>query len=165
MIGKLERFMEAVGVGICWLVPLMAFVTCVIVVLRYGFGVGIIFLQELVTYFHAIFVMLGLSYTLKHDAHVRVDLIYSRLPSRRKLWTNLLGHLVLMLPVAITIIVFSWRYTINSWLVFEGSAEVGGVPAVFLLKTLIPAGAVLLIWQTLIEIVKTVNGLREMMRA
>ena len=165
MIDKLERFTEAIGTGISWLVLLMAFVTCVIVVLRYGFGMGTIFLQESVTYFHAIFVMLGLSYTLKHDAHVRVDLVYSRLPNGQKLWANLLGHLVLMLPVAITIIVFSWTYTINSWLVFEGSAEVGGVPAVFLLKTLIPVGAVLLIWQTLIEIIKTVNGLRETMRA
>lgn len=143
----LERAIEAIGRGAAWLNLGMVAATCVVVALRYVFDSGAIFLQESVVYLHGAAFLAGLSYALRHNAHVRVDAVSSRLTARARAWVDLLGHLLLLMPVASAIIVLSAGYVADSWAVLEGSQEVGGVPAVFLLKTLIPTGAALLLLQ------------------
>lgn len=138
----------------------MVFTTLAVVVLRYAFGEGSIVLQESVMYMHGLVFMLGIPYALKADAHVRVDLIYSRLGSRGRALVNLTGHLLALLPVAVVMILYSRNYVSNAWRVGEGSAEVGGIPGIFLLKTLIPVCAVLLILQGMAEIGRCVATLR-----
>lgn len=151
---------EAVGRAVAWLLPVMVFTTLAVVVLRYAFGEGSIILQESVMYMHALVFMLGIPYALKADAHVRVDLFYSRLGSRGRALVNLTGHLLALLPVAMVMILYSRNYVSNAWRVGEGSAEVGGIPGIFLLKTLIPVCAVLLIVQGIAEIGRCLATLR-----
>ncbi len=105
-------------------------------------------------YMHGILFMLAIPFTLRADGHVRVDLIYSRLSQKHKDWIDAGGHLLLLLPVSVFIFVTSLPYVSASWRVLEGSTEVGGVPAVFLLKTLMPLMAALLFLQGLSEIAK-----------
>jgi TRAP-type mannitol/chloroaromatic compound transport system permease small subunit len=130
--------------------------TAVIVLLRYALSQGAILLQETVLYMHAVAFMLGIPYALKADVHVRVDLVYSRLGRRGRAVVDLLGHLLFLVPVAVAIMVYSRNYVASSWRIFEGSSEVAGIPGVFLLKTLIPLMAGLLLLQGLAEIVRCV---------
>ncbi len=154
MLALLDRFTELTGRTVAWLTAAMAVLTVLVVVLRYAFGEGAIALQESITYLHGIVLMLGMAYALKHDAHVRVDLIYSRLSPRGQSLVNLLGHCLFLIPVAATLLWSSLPYVRASWRILEGSSEVGGLPAVFLLKTLIPIMAALLLLQALAEIVR-----------
>lgn len=137
----------------------MVALTLLIVVLRYAFGQGAIALQESVLYLHGVVFMLGIPYALKTDAHVRVDLVYSRLGPRGRAIVDLLGHVLLLVPVAAVLFLYSRPYVVSSWRIFEGSSEVGGIPAVFLLKTLIPVTAVLLLLQGLAEIARCLQVL------
>lgn len=138
----------------------MVLVTLGVVILRYAFGQGSILAQESVMYMHALTFMLGIPYALKEDAHVRVDLLYSRLGRRGRALVNLTGHLLALIPVAIIMILYSRNYVANAWRVSEGSAEVGGIPGIFLLKTLIPVCASLLLLQSVAEIGRCVITLR-----
>lgn len=147
MIDRLDGVIDALGRSVAWLNLAMVGITCVVVTLRYAFEIGTIFLQESVVYLHGTVFLVGLSYTLQHDAHVRVDIVYSRLSPRARALVNGLGHTLLLMPLCVAIVVFSWDYTISAWVVLEGSSEVAGVPAVFLLKTLIPVSAALLFLQ------------------
>ncbi len=138
----------------------MVLVTLLIVVLRYAFNEGAIVLQEAVMYMHALLFMLGIPYALRHDAHVRVDVLSARLSERCRAIIEIIGHGVFLVPVAVTIIYLSLPYVAASWRVLEGSSEVGGIPAVFLLKTLIPLRASLLLLQGLVETARAVARLR-----
>ena len=144
MIG---RGVEAVGRWAAWLNLGMVATICVVVALRYVFDAGAIFLQESVVYMHGTAFLLGISFALRHDAHVRVDVLYSRLGRRARNRVDLWGHVLLLMPLAGALAFFSWDYAVESWLVLEGSQEVDGVPAVFLLKTMIPLSAALLLLQ------------------
>ncbi len=132
-----------------WLTLMMVAVTFAVVVLRYLFDLGSIALQESITFMHAMVFMLGAAYTLRHEGHVRVDIIYSRLNERRRAWVDLFGVLFLLLPVTLFISWVSWEYVSSSWALLEGSREAGGLPGVFLLKSLIPLMALLLLLQGL----------------
>ena len=153
---------EAIGRSVSWLVLAMTAVTCLVVVLRYGFSVGSIALQESVIYLHGLVFMLGIPYALKHDAHVRVDVLYGRMTPRQQAQVNILGHCLFLVPLASFIIYVSWNYTARAWRIFEGSPEVGGIPLVFLLKTLIPMLGALLLLQGLAELAKQVKILRSL---
>jgi len=135
----------------------MGLLTCTVVVLRYGFDTGAVVLQESVIYLHATAFMMGIAYTLRLDGHVRVDVLYARLDARQRAWINLAGHVLFLLPVTLTIGIGSLPYVAASWRILEGSPEVGGIPAVFVLKTLIPVMAVLLCLQGLAEIARSVT--------
>ncbi|UCC55840.1 MAG: TRAP transporter small permease subunit [Gammaproteobacteria bacterium] len=154
MLEKLEQLARLVdtlsehtGRAISWLTLATVIVTFTVVILRYVFDTGSIALQESVTYLHALVFMLGAAYTLKHDGHVRVDIFYQRLTERGRAWINLAGTLMLLLPVCLFILLASIEYVGNAWSILEGSQEAGGLDAVFLLKTLIPVMAVLLLMQ------------------
>jgi len=145
---------------VSYLLPGMMLIVGLVVMLRYVFDSGSIFLQESVTYLHALVFMLGIPYTLSVDGHVRVDIFYARFSKQWRNRVNLCGHLLFLMPLCLTMLVFSWQYTLNSWSIQESSAEVGGVPAVFLLKSLIPLTALLLFLQGLSEISKCVRCLK-----
>lgn len=140
---------EWTGRTISWLTLLMVLVTFVVVILRYLFNVGWIAMQETITWMHALVFMLGAAYTLRHDGHVRVDVFYRTASPRAKAWVDLLGTLVLLLPVCGFIAWTSWDYVASSWAVHEASKETGGLPGLYLLKTAILVMAGLLILQGL----------------
>jgi len=155
---------DIVGRAIAWLTFAMVLVTVTVVVLRYGFDTGAVRMQESVTYMHALVFMLGIPFALRHGAHVRVDLFYSRVGERRRAIIDLCGHLLLLVPVAAYIFVSSLDYVAASWRVREASAEVGGIPGVFLLKTLIPAMAALLFLQGIAESLQLLAAFRNRSR-
>ena len=143
----LNRIAELTGRVISWLTLAMVLVTFTVVVLRYAFETGSIALQESVTYLHAMVFMLCAAYTLKHDAHVRVDIFYQRWSERTRAWVDLIGTLLLLAPVCVFIIVSSLDYVAVSWSIQEGSQEAGGLDGVYLLKAAIPLMAALLLLQ------------------
>src|SRR3546814_10500173 len=98
---------------------------------------------------HAALFMLGAGYTLLVDAHVRVDIFYSRLSARGRAVIDLGGALGFLLPSMLLFAWATWPSVRNSWAVLEGSISVGGIPASFLLKSLIPAFCILLILQVI----------------
>ena len=141
----LERAIEGIGQAVSWLVFGMAGATGMVVALRYGLDVGAIPLQESIGYMHALIVLPGLAYALRHDAHVRVDVMHGRMSQRARRRVELIGHATLLTPTCLTVFIVSLDYVGASWRTLEGSAEVGGIPAVFALKTLIPVAAALLL--------------------
>jgi TRAP-type mannitol/chloroaromatic compound transport system permease small subunit len=146
MTAAIDNLSEWTGRSIAWLTLAMVLVQFTIVVLRYAFNTGWIAMQESILFMHALVFLLGAAFTLKRDAHVRVDIFYSRMSGQGKAVVDLLGTLLLLLPVCLFIFVMSWEYVTESWRLLEGSREAGGLPGVFLLKStmLLMAGLLML---------------------
>ena len=132
-----------------WSLLIMVILTFVIVILRYLFNIGFIWMQELVRYLYASVFMLCAAYTLANDEHVRVDIFYSNLENNHKIIINVIGSLIFLIPVCFCILYYSYTYVINSWAQLEGSLEERGLHAVYLLKTLIWAFAIMLALQSI----------------
>ena len=127
-----------------WLALIMVLLTFAIVILRYALNSGAVLLQESVMYLHGTLFMLAIALGVGDNTHVRVDILYSRRSPEQQTWFDLVGHILFLLPVAGFMIWVSLPYVSNSWQILETSSEVGGIPGVFLLKTLIPlTGAML----------------------
>ncbi len=156
---RLDRLAELTGQATAWLTLVLVLVTFTVVVLRYAFQFGSIAMQESILYLHASVFMLGAAYTLRIDGHVRVDIFYRGFSARHKALVNLLGSLLLLLPVCIFLLWSSWGYVATSWSLHEGSREAGGLPYVYLLKTLIPLSAVLLILQGVSQVLSSLGTL------
>jgi len=151
----IDAFTDRSGRLLAWFALGMALVTALIVVLRYGFNIGSIMAQEAVIYMHGGLFMLGAAYALKTGAHVRVDIFYRDFSPRARAWVNSLGGIVFLLPLCTFICFSSWNYVAESWAIREISPEPGGIPAVFLLKSLIPLMAVNLFLQGLAETLRS----------
>ena len=151
----IDIFTDRCGRLLAWLVLAMALLTTIVVVLRYGFNTGSIMAQEAVTYMHGCLFMLGAAYALKSEAHVRVDIFYRNFSERGRAWVNSLGGIVFLMPLCAFIGVSSWSYVTESWAILETSPEPGGIPAVFLLKSLLPLMAVNLFLQGLAETLRS----------
>ena len=140
---------EYVGRVASWLALLMVLLQFVVVVMRYIFGVGFIFMQEGVIYLHATLFLVGAGYTLLHGGHVRVDIFYRDARPRLRALIDLLGVILFLMPVCVIIGWASWSYVEQSWSVFESSAETSGIPAIYALKTMILVFVVLIAFQGL----------------
>jgi len=144
LVNRVDAINDWLGKGVSWLSLIMALVTFVIVILRYGFNTGWIWMQESVVYMHGAFFMLAAGYTLLKESHVRVDIFYRPLSPAYKATVDLCGATLLLLPTCFLLLFHGFPYVADSWAVFEGSKEAGGLPAVFLLKSVILLGAVFL---------------------
>lgn len=150
----IDEFTERLGRLLAWLIPLMMLGTAAVVIMRYGFGQGMTALQESVTYLHGTVFMLGAAYTLKHGGHVRVDIFYHRFSPRTKAWVDSIGSIVFLLPLCGLILITSWEFTANAWVIREASVEPGGLPFVYLLKSLLPLMAINLALQGVAELLR-----------
>ena len=159
--GVLDRVNAWVGRVVRWLALLMLLAQFAVVLLRYLFGTSYIWGTETVLYLHATLFMLGAGYTLLVDGHVRVDIFYGSLGPKGQAWVNLIGTVLFLVPTCLVILWFTWRFTANSWAIREGPLSVGGIPAAFVLKTLIPAFAVLLLIQGTSLALRSIIRLRE----
>jgi len=139
-----------------WLALAMVLVQFAIVVGRYVFGVNSIAVQESVLYMHATLFMLAAGYTLQVDKHVRVDVFYAKVSPEARRAIDIFGHLFLLLPSMLALLYWSWPSVRNSWKILEGPISVGGIEAVFLLKSLIPAFCILVIIQSLSQLARLV---------
>lgn len=154
----IDRFNEIVGRLSAGLVLLMILVGVWNVIGRYiGKGIGQNLtsnaLIEIQWYIFDIVFLLGGAYALKHNEHVRVDLLYSRWTPRQKALVNLIGTLLFLIPFSILIIIFSWSAVANSWAVWEMSPDPGGLPR-YPIKTMILVSCALLIIQGISEAIK-----------
>ncbi len=155
----LDTINDYVGRSLSWLGAAMALLVFTIVVLRSFFNVGSIAAQEIVTYLHATIFMLCLAYTAKEGGHVRVDILYRRFKPLKKAWVNALGSIMLLIPYAIFLTWVSWDFAVEAWQIKEGSINPGGIPALFLLKSLIPLAGILLILHGIAELLKNLMAI------
>ncbi|MGI9263305.1 MAG: TRAP transporter small permease subunit [Gammaproteobacteria bacterium] len=140
----LDRAVGWLGRSVAWLCLVMVLMTAVVVILRYFFDSGWIWMQESVVWMHGLVFMLAAAYTLSLDEHVRVDIFYRRLGPRQRLWIDTAGVIFLLLPTCAWIIVGAWDYVLAAWSVREASAEAGGLAGLYLLKSVILLTPVLL---------------------
>ena len=152
----IDHFTEWTGRIIAWLTLAMVALTCAIVLMRYFFETGSIALQEAVTYLHAVVFLAGAAFTLKRKGHVSVDIFYQNFSPRTRSVIEILGALFFLLPVCLLILIFSWDYVASSWATNEASREAGGLPWVYLLKTLLLLMPATLMLQGLSEAIKNI---------
>jgi TRAP-type mannitol/chloroaromatic compound transport system permease small subunit len=147
----LRNFIALTGKTVAWLTVVMVLLTFTIVVLRYGFNLGWIWLQESLTYLHVMVFTVAAAWTLQQDGHVRVDIFYAEMSARQRAWVDLIGTLLFLIPFCIFVLIIAWPYVANSWKLLESSREAGGLPLVFLLKSLILMMPALLLGQAFIN--------------
>lgn len=134
-VRAIDAINEQVGRAVSWLVVLMVVNVFCVVVLRYVFSYGVIWMQETYVWMHGTVFMLGAGYTLLHDGHVRIDLFYREASAKYKAAVNLVGSLGLALPLIWITFERSWPIVVRSWSNLEKSAEAGGLPALYLFKS------------------------------
>ena len=157
LVAVIDNASETLGRTAAWLSFMLVLVVGVIVVLRYGFQLGSIALQESVMYINGALFVLGAGYTLKAQGHVRVDVFYSRFSLRGRAIVDSLGALLFLLPASFFIAWISWDYVSVAWRIREGSPEASGLPFVYLLKTLLIVLPVLLAVQGVSELTKSLR--------
>ena len=124
----LDRISIVAGRSASWLTLFMVLVTFVVVIMRYVFDAGAIWLQESVIWMHAIVFMLGAAYTLQQEEHVRVDIFYRNMSATRRGWVDLLGAVFFLLPLGLFLAYTAWDFVVISWQLRETSREPGGLP-------------------------------------
>ena len=127
-----------IGRSIAWLTLGMVLVEFGVVMARYVFGLGSTLVQESIVYMHATIFMVCAGYALVHNGHVRCDIFYSVMAPRTKALVDIVCTLVFLLPMCVLVWWTAWPYVKASWEILEASQEGRlGIPAVYLLKTLI----------------------------
>ena len=143
----IDKVNEWVGRGVAWVTLGLVLVVFIDVVMRYLFNTSFVFTQELEWHLFGFIFLIGAGYTLLHDGHVRVDIIYQRLGLKGRAWINFCGVILFLIPGCIMVITTSWKFTANSFAILEGSPDPGGIPFRFVLKSCIPIGFTLLLLQ------------------
>ncbi len=158
--GWVSRFIALIGGSVAWLTLLIVLVTFFVVVCRYAFNLGWIWLQESIVYLHAAVFMLAAAWALQRDEHVRVDIFYRGKSPVHQAWVNLLGTVFFLLPFCGFLIWISWNYVATSWVIQEGSREASGLPWVYWLKSLILVMPALLAVQGAVLLFRSFKTLR-----
>jgi len=136
-VRTIDKINETVGRAVSWLTLAMVLITFAVVVLRYVFSLGWVWMQEFYVWLHGIVFMVGAGYTLLHNGHVRVDIFYRPATDRYRALVDLCGAILLLAPMIVMVFIGSWDYVIRSWAGLEESREAGGLPGLFLLKSVL----------------------------
>ena len=156
---SLAHFIDSINSGLgkacAWLTLFLVTGTSIVVVLRYGFGIGATALQEAVLYAHALVFMGAAAWVLQRNGHVRVDIFYQKFSGRRQALVDSLGTVLFLLPVCLFLGWASWDYVSNSWATQEGSSESGGLKFVFLQKSIILVLVASLVLQGIADLIKS----------
>ena len=158
---RIDRLNTRIGRAAAWLVLAIALVQFALVVARYVFDLGSIWLTEAVVYGHAALIMLAAAWTLSVGGHVRVDVFYAQASPRTRALVDLAGSVLLLLPFTLTLLWLSVPYASRSWAILERSQESSGLPLVFVLKTLIPVFAVLMALQGVAQAIRAAGALSQ----
>jgi TRAP-type mannitol/chloroaromatic compound transport system permease small subunit len=156
---RIDRLTAVIGRAAAWLVLVVVVLQFALVVARYVFGLGSVWLTETVVYAHAAMFMLAAAWTLQAGGHVRVDVFYADASARTKALIDLIGALLFLLVFMLVLIWLSVPYAARSWAILEHSQEASGLPIVFALKTLIPLFAVLMALQGLAQAIRAAVAL------
>ena len=156
---RIDRLNTAVGRAVAWLALAIVLGQFALVVARDGFHFGSVWLGETVIYAHATLFMLAAAWTLRAGGHVRVDIFYAVASPQTKALVDFLGALLLLTPFMLVVLLFSVPYAARSWAVLERSQDIGGLPLVFVLKTVIPLFALLMALQGLAQAIRAASFL------
>ena len=160
----IDRLILRFGHFLSWANFVLILVIVVQVTLRYGFGRGMVALEELEWHLYAVAFMFGLAYAVVTDAHVRVDLISSRMNPTTRAWVEILGILVLLLPFIVIVVIYGWEFFVSSWARHERSLAPMGLPYRWVIKAVIPLSFILLGLAALTRLIRTfqmLKGLRD----
>lgn len=157
----LRNLISASGKVIAWLTVVMVLLTFAIVILRYGFNLGWIWLQESLTYLHVAVFTVAAAWALQQDGHVRVDIFYNSMSEHKRYMVDLVGTLIFLIPFCLFIIIIAFPYVANSWKLMESSREAGGLPMLFLLKSLMLVMPTLLLGQAFLNVTDAIRILRQ----
>lgn len=155
----IDALNERIGRAVTWLVLAMALVSAVNASIRYLFNESSNAWLELQWYLFAAVFLLCAGYTLLHNEHIRIDVVSSRLSPRTRIWIDVFGTVVFLLPVAVFILWLSWPIFVNAWVSSEASSNAGGLirwPA----RLLVPTGFLLLSLQGISELIKRIAALK-----
>jgi TRAP-type mannitol/chloroaromatic compound transport system permease small subunit len=150
LAGGIDALVDASGRIVAWVMLALVLLMSGNVLLRYLFSIGSVASQELEWHLMSPIVLIGMAYALLHDGHLRVDLIYVKLPERARLVVNLAASLIGIVFSAL-VIWLAWKYVLQSYAIDEGSPDPGGLPHRFILKAFIPLGFVLLLLYSIAE--------------
>lgn len=162
---KIDKINEKVGVITYWLTLFMVIISAYNAIARYtgkflGVNITSNALIELQWYSFSIIFLLGAAYGLKHNAHVKVDIVYNMWPDKIRTYINIFGTIFFLFPFCLLIIFASFNSVINSWKILEMSPDPGGLPR-FPLKTVVPIAFILLFLQGLSFLVKNIAHLKK----
>jgi TRAP-type mannitol/chloroaromatic compound transport system permease small subunit len=152
---RIDAAQERFGNGLSWLMLGLVLVVFGDVLFRYLLNRTYVFVQELEWYLFAIIYLMAAGYTLLHDEHVRVDILYSRLLPRTRAWFDFVLLLVFFFPSCLMVVYTTWPFFWNSYKVLEGSPDPGGIPARWALKAVIILAFVVLIIQGVSQAIKS----------
>jgi TRAP-type mannitol/chloroaromatic compound transport system permease small subunit len=158
---RIDRLTTAIGRAAAWLALAIVLLQFALVVARYVFGFGSIWLTETVVYANAALFLLASAWTLRSGGHVRLDVFYAQASARSKAIVDLIGALLLLLPFAAVLLWLSLPYAARSWAILERSQETSGLPLVFVLKSFIPAFALLMALQGFAQAIRALNAMSE----
>jgi len=156
LLGQIGLFC---GQIVSWLTVIMVIVLTANVLSSWLFKTSSILASESITWMHSANFLLAAAYTLNRGEHVRVDIFYSKMSPKGKAVVDLLGTLLLLLPVSIFIIWSSWSYVYLSWRIGEVSAEAGGMPFTFVLKSFLIIMPLLLIAEAFNQLIINIKQL------
>lgn len=154
----IDQFTEWTGRAISYLVIFLVILVGYDVSMRYLFQSGSIGIQELEWHLFSILFLIGAAYTLKHDEHVRLDVLYRSqfLNDKHRALIDAFGSLFILLPFCILIVISAWPFISQAYIYNEASPDPGGLPARWLIKSMIPLGFILLILQGIAESIKKI---------
>lgn len=159
ILNSLKTIIDAVGSLCSLLMILMILNVFYDVVMRYFFNDVSIGMQELEWHLFAAMFMFGIGYTLKEDGHVRVDIIYDQLSEKSQAIINILGSLFFALPFTLLILYFSWDYALEAYKMGEGSADPGGLPHRWTIRSVIPVSSIYLLVCLLYVVLNQIKSL------
>ena len=164
----LSRGIDALNEKLGWIADWLVLLSCAISAAnafsRYAFSISSNAWLEIQWYMFAALVLLGASYTLKRNEHVRVDIVYSNISTRRQIWIDIVGGVLFLLPATLILAYLSWPVFYNSFMQGEVSSNAGGLLR-WPVKIFLPIGFALLSLQGISEIIKRVAILRGDMKA
>ena len=165
---RLSRAIDAVNASLGWIADWLVLLSCLISAAnafsRYAFGISSNAWLEIQWYMFGALVLLGASYTLKRNEHVRVDIVYSNVSTRRQIRIDIFGFILFMLPATAIMTYLSWPIFYNSWMLGEVSGNAGGLLR-WPIKIFLPLGFALLTLQGISELIKRIAMLTGHMKA
>lgn len=156
-----DKINTKIGKIFSWFTLLLIILVCIDVLLRYIFNYSIVAMQELEWHIFAIIFLMGASFTLLENGHVRVDVFYIKFSEKTKAVINIIGTIFLLIPFCVIIIWTSFEFVSISFSINETSPDGGGLPARFIIKSFIPISFFFLLLQGLSLLINSIIFLIE----
>lgn len=157
-----DRIIRKIGHVFMWANCVVIFLIILQVTLRYGFGHGLVILEELQWHFYAVAFMFGLSYAVTTDSHVGMDLVYDKLQTKWQCRLDIFGILFLLLPFAGLLCYLSLDFVHESWRLNERSVAPQGLPWRWAIKSVVPLSFAMVVAATVSRLVRTIAALRRL---